>query len=118
MVVVTLLKLHTAIPGPSMGHAHAGYRWPGPCAEYVAEMGTHHNVRKCACATTTKTASVVVQVDLDGEASPWVRLDAKEAVPYLGLQLNPYCDYEGEHAIVGKSRQLAQEHNGGGVRVP
>ena len=52
------------------------------------DMGMSLNVPKCAYATTTKISAVMVCLDPDNEVSPWVRLDAKGSVLYLGLRLD------------------------------
>ena len=58
-------------------------------AQYLTDMGMSLNVRKCADATTAHFPSIMVFVDPSDEATPWVCLEAKSTVPYLGLRLDP-----------------------------
>ena len=58
-------------------------------AQYLADMGMSLNVGKCVYATTTCIPSIMVCLDPNNAAAPWVCLNAKGTVPYLGLRLDP-----------------------------
>ena len=58
-------------------------------AQYLADMGMSLNVGKCAYATTARIPSIMVCLNLGNTAAPWVCLQAKGAVPYVRLRLDP-----------------------------
>ena len=58
-------------------------------AQYLADMGMSLNVNKCVFATTTRIPSIMVCLNRNNAAAPWVRLKAKGTVPYVGLRLDP-----------------------------
>ena len=58
-------------------------------ALYLIDMGMSLNVRKCAYATTAHIPFIMVYLNPNNAATPWVCLEAKSTVPYLGLRLDP-----------------------------
>ena len=58
-------------------------------AQYLADMGMFLNVSKCVHAMTTCIPSIIVCLNPNNAAAPWVCLHAKGTVPYLGLRLDP-----------------------------
>ena len=58
-------------------------------AQYLADMGMSLNVSKCAYATTTRIPSIMVCLNPNNAAAPWVCLKANGTIPYLGLRLDP-----------------------------
>ena len=58
-------------------------------AQYLTDMGVSLNVRKCVYATTAHIPSIMMHLNPNDAATPWVCLEAKSTVPYLGLRLDP-----------------------------
>ena len=58
-------------------------------AQYLADMGMSLNDNRCAYATTTRIPSIMVYLNQGNAAAPWVCLQAKGTVHYLGLRLDP-----------------------------
>ena len=57
-------------------------------ARYLTDMSTPLNVRKCVYATTARISSIMVCLNPNDAVTPWVCLEAKRTVPYLGLRLD------------------------------
>ena len=56
--------------------------------QYLTDMGMSLNVRKCAYTTTARIPSVMVYLNPNNVATPWVCLQAKSTMPYLSLRLD------------------------------
>ena len=74
-----------------IGHMQQQFlEYAAAIAWYLDHMDMSLNVRKCAHATTTRILFVMVCLDPDRVEAPWVRLGAKDTVPFLGLRLDPH----------------------------
>ena len=58
-------------------------------AQYLGDMGMSLNVSKCAYASTARMPCIMVCPNPSNVVAPWVCLQAKGTVPYLGLRLDP-----------------------------
>ena len=58
-------------------------------AQYLADMGMSLNVSKCAYATSARIPSILVCLNPNNAAVPWVCLQAKGTIPYPRLRLDP-----------------------------
>ena len=58
-------------------------------AQYLADIDMSLNVGKCVNATTTRIPWIMVPPNPNSAVAPWVCLQAKGTVPYLGLRLDP-----------------------------
>ena len=70
-------------------------------AQYLADMGLSPNVCKCVYATTTRVPSIMVCLNRNNAAAPWVCLEAQGMVPYLTLRLDPQrmASIQGKHVL-------------------
>ena len=64
-------------------------KYAAAIAQYLADMGMSLNVRKCAYATIAHIPSIMVYLNPNNAATPWVFLEATSTVPNPGLRLAP-----------------------------